>query len=97
MAAALAADGIDVGGQRRLETETGVAMIIVDDQGENQLVALPGADEEVSAPAARPDVDVWVTQGEIPVRVVEGVLAAAPATGRSQSSRRRPRAGCRQN
>ena len=79
--AALRADGIDVTGLRRLETETGVAMIVVDDQGENQIVALPGANDEVATPAPRADVDVWVTQGEIPVGVVEGVLAAARATG----------------
>ncbi len=78
---ALAADGIDLTGLRRLETETGVAMIVVDDRGENQIVALPGANDEVTAPAPRPDVDVWVTQGEVPVDVVAGVLAAARATG----------------
>ncbi len=81
VAAALAADGIDVTGLRRLETETGVAMIVVDDHGENQIVALPGANDEVAAPAPRADVDVWVTQGEIPVAVVEGVLASARVTG----------------
>ena len=81
VAEALAANGIDVAGLWRLETETGVAMIVVDDRGENQIVALPGANDRVTAPEARADVDVWVTQGEIPLDAVAGVLAAARATG----------------
>jgi ribokinase len=81
VAAALAADGIDVTALRRVDTATGVAMIVVDDRGENQIVALPGANDEVVAPQPRSDVDVWVTQGEVPVAVVAGVLDAARATG----------------
>ncbi len=50
--AALRADGIDVTGLRRLETETGVAMIVVDDRGENQIVALPGRQRRGHRPGA---------------------------------------------
>jgi ribokinase len=79
--AALAGDGVDLAALRRLEIETGVALIIVDDDGENQIVALPGANDHVAAPPAHPAVDVWVTQAEIPLEAVAGVLAAARATG----------------
>jgi ribokinase len=79
--AALAADGVDLTGLRRVGADTGVALIVVDDSGENQIVALPGANAGVTAPAPHPVVDVWVTQGEIPIDAVIGVLAAARATG----------------
>lgn len=79
--AALHADGVDLTGLARLDRETGVALIVVDDEGENQIVALPGANAQVAAPAPEPAVDVWVTQGEIPPETVAAVLAAARATG----------------
>jgi ribokinase len=79
--AALDADGVDLTGLARLDDETGVALIVVDDEGENQIVALPGANAQVAAPAPAPAVDVWVTQGEIPPAAVAAVLATARATG----------------
>jgi ribokinase len=79
--AALAADGVDLSGLRRVDADTGVALIVVDQEGENQIVALPGANAGVNAPSPQPAVDVWVTQGEIPLDAVAGVLAAARATG----------------
>ena len=53
-----------------------------DDEGENQIVALPGANDHIGTPAAEPAVDVWVT-GRGPGRRVGGVLAAAARPGRS--------------
>jgi ribokinase len=79
--AALVADGVDVSGLERIETETGVALIVVDDDGENQIVALPGANDHVRVPAPRPEVDVWVTDGQVPVDVAAGVLDVARAAG----------------
>jgi ribokinase len=81
LAASLAEDGIDLKGLARVDSPTGVALILVERGGENQIVVLPGANGTVTAPAADPDVSVWVTQAEIPVPAVEGVLAAARATG----------------
>jgi ribokinase len=58
-----------------------VALILVDDAGENQIVVIPGANDAVAAPAADPDVGVWLVQAEVPLEAVEGTLAAARATG----------------
>jgi ribokinase len=81
VAEALAADGIDLTGLRRLPQPTGVALIVVAEGGENQIVVLPGANGHVEAPAHEPAVDVWLAQAEVPVAAVEGTLAAARATG----------------
>jgi ribokinase len=83
VAAALAADGIDLNGLARLEMETGVALIVVDDDGENQIVALPGANDHVAVPDPQPAMDVWVTDGQVPAPVAAGVLEVARATGAS--------------
>jgi len=56
-------------------------MIVVDDAGENQIVALPGANDHVQTPAVEPAVDVWVTEGQVPIDVAAGVLEVARATG----------------
>jgi ribokinase len=79
--AALEGDGIDLTRLRRVEEATGVALIFVDDAGENLIVAIPGANDVVRAPGADPAVDVWLVQAEVPVEAVEGTLAAARATG----------------
>jgi ribokinase len=81
VAAALAADGIDITGLARLDMETGVALIVVDDNGENQIVALPGANDHVAAPDPHPTVDVWVADGQVPAASAAGVLEVADATG----------------
>jgi ribokinase len=81
LTAALEQDGIDTGNVRRVEGATGVALILVDDDGENQIVVIPGANDAVRAPEPDGDVDVWLVQGEVPLAAVEGTLAAARATG----------------
>jgi ribokinase len=81
VAAALAADGIDLAGLMRIEESTGVALILVDRQGENQIVAVAGANAHVTPPAPDPSVAVWLAQAEVPVEAVAGTLAAARATG----------------
>jgi ribokinase len=81
LAASLADDGIDLGALRRHDDATGVALILVADDGENQIVVLAGANDRVEAPAPDPDAAVWLTQAEVPPAAVEGTLAAARETG----------------
>src|SRR5947207_15868192 len=64
LATALAGDGLDLTGMRRVDLPTGVAIILVDDAGENQIAVIPGANDAVEAPAADSDVDVWLVQAE---------------------------------
>jgi ribokinase len=81
LTAALDRDGIDLQNVRRVEAATGVALILVDDGGENQIVVIPGANDAVTAPAPDDAVGVWLVQAEVPLPAVEGTLAAARATG----------------
>jgi ribokinase len=81
LAAALDADGVDLTGMRRVDDPTGVAIILVDDDGENQIAVIPGANDAVEAPVADPAVGVWLVQAEVPLAAVKGTLAAARATG----------------
>jgi ribokinase len=78
---ALDADGVDLTRMRRVDMPTGVAIILVDDDGENQIAVIPGANDAVLAPVADPGVDVWLAQAEVPLAAVEGTLEAARATG----------------
>ena len=79
--AALRDDGMESGRLRRVDVATGVALIVVDDAGENQIVAIPGANHSSGAQRRSRAVDVWVVQGEVPLAAVAGALAAARATG----------------
>lgn len=81
LATAMAEDGIDLGHVSRHGDPTGVALILVADDGENQIVVLAGANDRVGPPAADPDAAVWLTQAEVPLAAVEGTLAAARETG----------------
>lgn len=71
--------GVDLSGCRQIATApTGVALIVVDAHGENQIVVAPGANRHLSAGDI--DVtgaDVVVTQLEVPV---EAVIAAVEAS-----------------
>jgi ribokinase len=80
-AAALTGDGIDLTAVVvHVGTPTGVALICVDDAGDNQILALPGANALVASPAAC-GASVWLCQGEIPTAAVAGTLAAARVDG----------------
>jgi ribokinase len=81
LAAALAEDGIDLAGLGRHADPTGVALIVVAADGENQIVVLAGANDRAEPPAPDPDVAVWLTQAEVPLAAVEGTLRAARETG----------------
>jgi ribokinase len=77
----LSADGIDISAVRRVETPTGVALILVEHSGENEIVALYGANHDVTGPEPDAGVSVWVTQAEVPIGAVEATLRAARVTG----------------
>lgn len=71
--------GVDLAGVRVLDGEaTGMAMILVGGDGENQIVVAPGANRRVSAADVPADgADAVLSQLEIPV---EAVAAAAERT-----------------
>lgn len=78
--------GLDDTHVRRVTGSTGLAIVVVDERGENSIIVVPGANQHVdaglvdgSAKAIRA-ADVVVTQGEIPA--VATSRAAALTTGR---------------
>ena len=76
---ALTREGVDVTGVALESGETGVALILVDDAGENVIVVAPGANARLAAS----DVDVGETdavlcQLEIPIEAVAAAAARAP-------------------
>ena len=77
---ALAAAGVDVSGILRDEQPTGVAMITVDQNGENTIVVNPGANHSLRADDVRlGDAEVILCQLEIPIDCVQA--AAQQSTG----------------
>ncbi len=83
---ALKREGIDVALIRRTNTApSGVALIVVDDAGENTIVVVPGTNALVGRGLVgeltlAPD-DVLLTQLEIPLSTVEAALRRARAAG----------------
>jgi ribokinase len=80
--AALAAEGIDVSGVARLDAPTGVALIVVDAAGENQIAVASGA----NAAFALAELDligdgVVLLGNEVSDEVVERAARAANAAG----------------
>ena len=79
--AALRAEGVDAGATRVVPgVPTGLAMIAVDESGENLIVVAPGANHQVSSPdvAAATDGphDILVISAEIPAPAIARALAA---------------------
>jgi ribokinase len=74
----LRAVGVDVAHVRRVAEPTGVALIVTDDAGENQIVVCAGANAEVGEPVDHA-FDVLIAQLEIPVAVVEAAFLATDA------------------
>lgn len=73
--AALEREGVDVSRVVADEEESGVALILVDDEGENVIVVAPGANGRLRAEDVRlPAADAVLCQLEVPV---EAVAAAA--------------------
>ena len=78
---ALKDEGVDVTSLAVIAgMHSGVALIAVDAQGENQILALPGANGRAGAPEAC-GAAVWFCPGEIPRVAHEGTIAAARADG----------------
>jgi ribokinase len=78
---ALAGEGVDVSSLAVVAgMHSGVALIAVDAQGENQILTLPGANGLVGAPDPC-GAAVWFCPGEVPRAAHEGTLAAARADG----------------
>ena len=81
--------GVDVSAVKTVDGATGVAVILVDGSGENQIVVAPGANGRLEPNAVDIDLDVAVTlcQLEIPMPAVQAArdqsaffcLNAAPA------------------
>lgn len=86
--AALREDGVDVTAVRRVcGLATGVAMIAVDDRGQNQIIISAGANDSVAVndiPAQAAQIraaKALIVQLEIPLPVVEASLRAASGQG----------------
>jgi len=84
--AALQAEGIDVSGIRRVDAPTGVAIIAVGRDGENQIVVAPGANALVSADDAslgdlRRGPGVMLACLEVPMQAVVAAVLAATRLG----------------
>jgi ribokinase len=76
---ALEREGIDVSGVRSDRGETGVALILVDDAGENVIVVAPGANSRITAAdVAVGETDAVLCQLEIPIEAVAAAAARAP-------------------
>ena len=79
----LRARGVDSAGLRTVEAPTGVALILVDAQGENVISVASGANEELRA---RGEYDLLLTQLETPYsRPTARTLILNPAPARSIS------------
>jgi ribokinase len=83
---ALAAEGVDVGGVRTVPgSATGLALITVDDTGENVITVAPGANARVGeaeiGAALSAGGDMVVLSAEIPADALASALAQARAAG----------------
>ena len=77
--------GVDLSGVRRAGAATGVALILVDGDGENMIAVIPGANGAVSPgdveAAAIDSGDIVLLQNEVPGDTVKAALAAARRVG----------------
>jgi len=89
-------EGVDISAVVRDDGETGVALILVDDSGENVIVVAPGANRRLTADDVDVgDADAVISQLEIPFEAVAAAAAqaqffclnAAPARGRIELER----------
>jgi ribokinase len=76
---ALESESVDVGGVVRDDGESGVALILVDAEGENVIVVAPGANRRLQGgDVAVGDADAVICQQEIPAAAVAAAATAAP-------------------
>ena len=84
---ALAAEGIDTCGISRSETPTGIALIAVDDAGENSIIVNPGANHEITLAGIETHAelirgaDALLLQLECPLPVVRRAAEIARTAG----------------
>lgn len=81
MRAVLAGDSISDAAVGVSSTPTGRALIVVDGNGENSIVVVPGANLDVSLPDPLPDAGVVLCQLEVPLEQVAQALAAGRRGG----------------
>ncbi len=75
----LADSGVGLGGVRRTAGSTGVALIVVDAAGENEIVVVPGANFDLGPDdVVLPEVDGVLCQQEIRAETVERAAQLAP-------------------
>ena len=78
----LAREGIDLAGAARVTDATGIAVILVDDTGENEIVVVAGANARAEGRgAAWQPGDVAAAVLEVPIDAVEDFFTAARAGG----------------
>jgi ribokinase len=80
-------EGVDTAGVRRVPAQSGVAVIVVDDEGQNSIVWVPGANAAWEQEAAA-DVGLWAARCralvlplEVPRHIVETAVRAARQAG----------------
>ena len=84
--AALAGAGVDVASLRTSPEPTGLAVVMVDDTGQNSIVVAPGANATITSLSADERetlgaADVLLCQLEVPLSAVTEAAAAARAAG----------------
>ena len=71
-------EGVDISAVVRDDGETGVALILVDDSGENVIVVAPGANRRLTPDdVSVGEVDAVISQLEIPLEAVSAAAAQA--------------------
>lgn len=84
----LRSSGVDLAATRELDTNTGFAAIQVSDDGENSIVVVPGANEQVDAAfvsdngSVIDDAAILLLQGEVPASGFAQAVDMAVAAGR---------------
>jgi ribokinase len=75
----LECEGIDTSGVRRDDGESGVALILVDAEGENVIVVAPGANARLEpGDVTIGETDAVICQLEIPLEAIAAAAAQAP-------------------
>ena len=90
MLSVLADDGIDAGALTVSSSPTGRALIVVDDDGENSIVVVPGANHDVTLPGSLPDASVVLCQLEVPLDQVGRRVPTDAGSVRRQCETPRP-------
>ena len=79
LVAGLVEAGVDVAGVRRVDGSSGVALITVDESGENTIVVAPGANNSVTAGELPLNgASVLLAQLEVPIAEVGSSAGGAP-------------------